>query len=217
MGGLTRQIRFTGSRVKLVGLTPEHALASLEPWLNQVRDRLTNRAVVVSEDELSQDPEDGELLLHGGKLYLALDGEYHVLWPLSAAELPAAVVEEALRELFLYREHDVLFKYASCAINAATTVVAAVPGKRIVVRRIKVNNPDEDSPKTFHFNWGTATADNLHKGLLDSGGGTHIESFIGVPCIGGVGKALTCSVSNNGSAALHVTVGYLVLGPEELP
>ena len=210
---LTRKVRFTGSRLKLGGLPLDRLSSTLEPWLNQVRDVLLGGAVIVPTGTRSLDPEDGELLLEDRILYLALDGEYHVLWPVEAgaAAASAAAVEGALRELFLYREHDVLFAYASCAVNATTTVVAAVPGKRIVLKRIKVNNPDTASGKTFYFD------NNLHKGYLDMNGGTHIESFIGAPCVGNVGAALTCTVSNDGTSALYVTVGYLVLGSEELP
>lgn len=210
---LTRKIQFTGSRLKLAGLKPEHALMTLEPWLNRVRDSLVCGTVIVPTGTRSLDPEDGELLVENGILYLCQDGVYHVLWPVEGTP---GTVEEALRELFLYREHDVVFGYASCAVNATTTVVAAVSGKRICVRRVKVNNPDTASGKTFHFNWGSATTDNLDKGYLDDSGGTHIESFIGAPMIGDVGEKLTCTVSNDGTTALHVTVGYVVLGPEEL-
>lgn len=212
---LTRQVRFSGPRVKLAGQKPETALSDLEPWLNQVRDSLLGNAVVVPKGSQSVDPEDGELLLQNGILYLALGGTYHQVWPADAAGASAAV-EETLRELFLYREHEVLFAPVSCAINATTTVIAAQSGKRIAVKRIKVCNPDTAAGKTFHFNWGSATTDNLHKGFLDKNGGTHIESFIGSPCIGDAGEAFTCTVSNDGTSALYVTVGYLVLDPEEL-
>lgn len=211
---LTRKTRFVGARPHLTGLSHDELAREAETWLAHVYDVLKGEVVVVPTRTQSVDPEDGELLLDDSILYLALDGEYHQVWPVDPSEVTImTMAETAIRELFLYRERDVLYLEVDCPVNATTDVVVAVTGKCIAVKRIKVCNPDTATAKEVFFNWGTSTTDDLFKTLLDAAGGTNIENLVGAPCIGDAGEKFTCTVANTGTGNVYVTVGYLLVDP----
>lgn len=199
--------------VNLSGLTEEAALKVVQQYLNHLLELAADSVVVVPAIPRSQDPADGELLREDSKLLYSQGGVYHQLWPLGEATV--AVGEGVVCCEFMPKpRREGKTAHVACAVNATTTVVAAVSGRRLGITHLFVNNPDTSDAKTVKFNF-AGGSDDYYEGPLDAAGGTWIMNFIGAPFIGGVGELFDCTVSNDGSTDLEVTVRYIELDPEE--
>lgn len=77
-----RDVRF--SRVNLKGMQDGERWDHVERYLNELREVLMQRAVVLPTMSSSAQPEDGELLFTGSALFLCVSGEYQQVWPAEA-------------------------------------------------------------------------------------------------------------------------------------
>jgi hypothetical protein len=189
-------------------------LQTVQRYLNHLLDLAGDPVVRVPGILRSRDPVDGELLREEGKLLYSQDGEYHQLWPPVTGDEEAG--EEAVSCEFMPKpRRKGKTKKVSCLVNARTLVVAGVSGKRLSITHLFVNNPDTSDAKTVSFGFADTGSDDYYEGLLDAGGGTWIENFMGASLIGGVGEQFDCEVSNDGSTAVKVTVRYIELDPSE--
>lgn len=69
------------SRVVFEGMAAPRMRVVLERQLNDYLECLQDDTVQVPTKEFSVDPEDGELLLRDGALWIASGGSYHQVWP----------------------------------------------------------------------------------------------------------------------------------------
>ncbi len=70
---------------------PEEALKELQGHQDMVYQTLLRSRMVVPSSELATEPVEGDLVLHDGKLMLAISGsygvEYTVIWPMDLTSL----------------------------------------------------------------------------------------------------------------------------------
>jgi len=203
---LTRKKRPNRPQASFRDLTDSQFRDNVQDYLNHAYEVLSSEDVVLPTREPSVDPEDGEFMFDGSRLFIVIGGEYKQVYPVASEGITweeTDVIEVTCP--YVYPRPNVKYNEEDCAINATTEIVAARGGQQTAVAYIEVSNPDVVG-KIVHF-------------LFDGDSETYFKKFIaaesvvvqnfvyGMP-MGASGKKFSAVVSDDGSEDLYITVGY---------
>lgn len=212
---LIRKDRINLSRINLTNIVDlVQLLPVLESYINRFIDLFEDEGIVLPVEEFSPDPEDGELLFDGSKLFLAIDGEYKQVYPSSTIvykDSPLSGDDSGDGDMSEYSPYveDVEWAQVDCSVNTSTDLVSAVAGKRLCIVYLHVSNPDTSDGKEIYLTLEDDTTDYFKQHIPAEG--VVVQNFTRANAITEVGKKISATVSNDGSDDLYVTIGYLEL------
>jgi hypothetical protein len=212
---LLRKDRINLGRINLTNIVDlVHLLPVLETYINRFIDLFENEGVVLPVEEFSPDPENGELLFDGSKLYLAIDGTYHQVYPSdgstsSSSEEGTGTGGGGVSCTYSHYVEDTKWAQVDCSVNDSTVLVTGVSGKRLCIVYLHFSNSDTSDGKEIYLTLEDDTTDYFKQWIPAEG--VVVQNFTRANPITKVGKKISATVSNDGSDDIYVTIGYLEL------
>ncbi len=205
---LQRKDRIDLSIPRLVGVAWDAAANIVERYLIRILEVLEDQHVVLPTEDQGPDPENGALLFDGSALHIAIDGDYHQIYPTDAS-ITSSTEGDVLACDFTQHTEDIKWAQVDCDADDSTDLFSATPGKRNCIVYLEVCNADATDSNDFHIILEGDATKYFRKRIIQEG--IVVQNFTRANAISGVGKKISAVVGALASGDMYVTIGYLEL------
>jgi hypothetical protein len=204
-----RRIPVRLGRLALRLLPWEHGREKIEAYINALLEYAADRVVVLPRMDQSLDPENGELLFDGGKLWIAIDGEYKQLWPHPEGGGGGTQVVTTPSPTTPVVEGPRIIEYVSMVFDSGTSLALIDGTSDKTIRICYLEFSNASSADTIVGVQYSSSAQVLCKNFLPKSGGTVVQNFFGTELIdGSIGDSVAVVAEAAVAGSIYVTLGY---------